>query len=75
VPEPKGAGAGERDFDGLGHAKPRLSACLVIPDGREADDTESRADDCRCLMDSRSDRWSARNDRDLKRYAAFSKMR
>jgi hypothetical protein len=36
MPEAKGAGAGERDFECIGHAKPRLSACPVIPDGREA---------------------------------------
>ena len=71
----EGAGAGKRDFEGLGHAKPRLSACLVIPDGREADDRESRADNRAGLMDSRSDLRSAGNDKDLKRYAAFSRMR
>jgi hypothetical protein len=44
VSQAKCAGAGERDLDGLGHAKPRLSVCLVISDGRKADDRESRAD-------------------------------
>ena len=43
----EGASAGKRDFECLGHAKPRLSACLVIPDGRKADDRESRADNGR----------------------------
>ena len=40
VLQAEGAGAGKRDFQCLGHAKPRLY-CLVIPDDREADDRES----------------------------------
>src|SRR5271163_230122 len=75
MPEAEGAGPGKRDFECPGHAKPRLSAYLVIPDGREADDRESRAGKRHCLMNSRSDLWSAGNDKDTKRYCAFSKMR